>query len=135
MHGVQSFRLCLLASSYGRSGKDRHRIKIGYNFTTDESIGNSISIRNLSGRAFILSYWELLYGTGCWPFRKFSGLRSQDFDVRDVRIEAYSTYTLTFCDEDYFGSSPKALKGRKIYIRMHVAGRKSMLRLVYTTDR
>ncbi|MGF6637280.1 hypothetical protein OKW39_004496 [Paraburkholderia sp. MM6662-R1] len=115
--------------------RDRHRIEIGYNFTTDESIGNSISIRNLSGRAFILSYWELLYGTGCWPVRKFTELRSPDFDVRDTRIEPYSTYTLCFCDQDYFGSSPKSLKGRKIYIRMHVAGRRPMVRLVYPTDR
>jgi hypothetical protein len=115
--------------------RDRHRIEIGHNFTSDESIGNSISIRNLSGRAFILSYWELLYGAGCWPFRKFNELRSQDFDVGDTKVEAYSTYTLSFCDEDHFGSSPKALKGRKVYIRMHVAGRKPVLRLVYPADR
>ncbi|SAL06071.1 hypothetical protein AWB81_07430 [Caballeronia arationis] len=115
--------------------RDRHRIEIGHNFTSDESIGHSISIRNLSGRAFILSYWELVYGAGCWPFRTFDGLRSPDHDVSDIKIEAYSTYTLSFCDEDHFGWGPKALKGRKIYIRMHVAGRKPMLCLVYPTDR
>jgi hypothetical protein len=115
--------------------RDRHRIEIGYIFTTSESIGNSISIRNLSGRAFILSDWELLYGIGCRPFRRFNELRSPDFDASDIRIEAYSTYTLSFCDEHYFDSSPKALKDRKIYIRMQVAGRKPMLRLVYPVDR
>ena len=115
--------------------RDRHRVEIGYNFTSSESVGNSIVIRNLSGRAFLLSYWELLYGTGFWPFKKFEEFRSQDFDMSDTKIEAYSTHTLSFCDMHYFGSNPTTLKGRKIYIRMHVAGRTPMLKLVYPTKR
>jgi hypothetical protein len=115
--------------------RDRHRIEIGYNFTSHEGIGSAVFIRNLSGRAFLLSYWELLYGTGRWPFRKFIEFRSQEFDMNDVRIEPYSTHTLSFCDEHYFGTNLSALKGRKIYIRAHVAGRKPMLRLVYPVSR
>ena len=114
--------------------RDRHRIEIGRVFTSDESIGNTISIRNLSSRAFLISYWELVYSTGWWPFRKLEAFRSQDFDVNDQKVEAYSTYKLTFSDQDYFGSSPKALKDRKIYIRICVAGRKPVLMLVYRSN-
>lgn len=66
--------------------RDRHRVEIGYSFVDDETVGNSISIRNLSGRAFILSYWELLYGSGRWPFRKFSELRSPTSTLRIERL-------------------------------------------------
>jgi hypothetical protein len=111
--------------------RDRHRIDVAYSFATDESVGNTISIRNLSGRPLILSYWELLHGTGSWPLKKFEGMQCPDHDIVDCKIDAYSTHLLRFCDENHFAWSSKVLKGREIYIRLHFAGRKPTLRLVY----
>lgn len=111
--------------------RDRFQLDVDYNFTSDESVGNSILIRNLSGRPFILSYWELLYCSGRWPRRKFEAIEYREHDAGDSRVEPYSTYTLKFSEERYFAWGYKALKGRKIYIQLHVAGRKPILRLVY----
>lgn len=111
--------------------RDRFRVYVSYNFTGDESIGNEVIIRNLSSRPLILTYWELLYCSGRWPRRSFELLESADFDSGDRRLEPYATHTLQFAEENYFSWGNKALNGRRIFIRLHVAGRKPILRLVY----
>jgi hypothetical protein len=73
----------------------------------------------------------LLYGTGRWPVRRFTHLASPDYDVGDHTVESHSTYTLPFRDEDYFDWGVDALKGRRIFIRLHIAGRRPILRVVY----
>ena len=111
--------------------RDRFHVDVSCNLTGSESIGNSVLIRNLSGRAFILSYWELLYCSGHWPNRRFQAFEHPEHDAGDTRIEPYSTCELHFADEHHFDWGHKALKGRQIYIRIHIAGRKPILRLVY----
>jgi hypothetical protein len=111
--------------------RDRHRINVAYSFATDEAIGNTITIQNLAGRPLILSYWELLYGTGTWPLWNFEAMLWPDHDHGHQKIEAYSAYPLNFSEENHFDWRSKALKGRKIYIRLHFAGRKPIVRLVY----
>jgi len=111
--------------------RDRFQLEVDHNFISDESMGNTILIRNLSSRPFILTYWELLYCSGRWPRRKFEALSSREHDERDCKIEPHTTHELYFADEHYFDWGYKSLKGRKIYIRLHIAGRKSILRLVY----
>ena len=107
---------------------DRFRVDIGYNCS---DIDNKIYIRNLTGRPIIISYWELLYGSGIWPFRKFSTFESPAADASDIKIESHSSKTFTFSGADYFGWSEKALNGRKIYIRLDIAGRRPFLKKVY----
>ena len=111
--------------------RDRFRVDVSYNFTGSESIGNEIFIRNLSNRPLILTHWELLYCSGRWPLRSFAPLESADFDSGDRRLEPYATHTLRFAEENYFSWGHKALNGRRIFILLHVAGRKPILRLVY----
>ena len=94
-------------------------------------MGNTILIRNLSSRPFILTYWELLYGSGRWPRLKYEALAHAEYDEGDCKIEAHTTRELHLADEHYFDWGYKSLKGRKIYIRLHIAGHKSILRLVY----
>ncbi len=112
--------------------RDRFQIDVSYNFTSSESIGNEILIRNLSNRPLILTHWELLYCSGRWPRRSFEPLESAEFDSGDRRLEPYATHTLHFAEANYFSSSPKALKGRRIFVLLHVAGRRPILKLVYT---
>ena len=111
--------------------QDRFRVEVSYNFTSSESIGNEVLIRNLSSRPLILTYWELLYCSGRWPRRIFEPLQSANFDSGDHRLEPYATRTLHFSDQNYFSSEHKVLSGRRIFIRLHFAGRGPMLRLLY----
>ena len=111
--------------------RDRFRVDISYNFTGSESVGNEILIRNLSGRPIILAHWELLHCAGRWPSRRFERFESAEFDDGDRRIEPHTTHVLRFADENYFSWSHTALNGRSIYIRLHVAGRRPILRFVY----
>ena len=112
--------------------RDRFRVDVSYNFTGDQTIGNKIIIRNLSNRPLILAHWELLYCSGRWPRRRFEPIENSDFDSGDYRLEPYATHTLHFVEENYFSWSHSALKGRGIFIRLHFAGRKSLLRQVYS---
>jgi hypothetical protein len=50
----------------------------------------------------VLSYWELLYGTGTWPSKKFEAMQWPDHDYGDQKIETYSVYPLTFSKGNHF---------------------------------
>jgi hypothetical protein len=113
--------------------RDRFQLDVSHNLTSSESIGNTIFIRNLSGRPVILGYWELLYCSGHWPNRKFQAFEQPEHDAGDNRIEPYSTSELHFADEHHFDWGHRSLNGRRIYIRLHIAGRRPVLRLVYPT--
>ena len=110
---------------------DRFRVDVGYNFTGSLDVGNEIFIRNLTGAPIILSYWELLWLSGRWPCRTESTLTSPQEDARDIRIDAHSSLTLTFKNEEHFDWGVKALEGRRIYVRLWIAGRRPVLRKVY----
>ncbi|MDO8826611.1 hypothetical protein [Methylophaga sp.] len=112
--------------------RDRDRVGVSYNFTGNESIGNEILIRNLSSRPLILAHWELLYCSGRWPIRKFKSFESAEFDAGDRKLEPYATHALHFSCANYFSWGHKALNGRRIFIRLHIAGRKPLLELVYS---
>lgn len=111
--------------------RDRFRVSVSYNFTSDPDSGNEIFVRNLAQHPIILSYWEVLLVSRYPPFRKFSGVVEPSPDIRDFRIDAHSTYTLHFRYGDHFNWGVEFLKGRRIYIRLHVAGRRPILKYVY----
>ncbi|MDP2762217.1 MAG: hypothetical protein Q8O64_17765 [Sideroxyarcus sp.] len=112
--------------------RDLSRVEISYNFTGDVGIGNEVFIRNLSNRPFILTYWELLNCSGRWPRRSFIPIESADYDAGDHRVEPYATHTLHFVKNSYFDWGDSKLNGRKIFILLHIAGRKPLLKLVYS---
>ncbi|WP_155648284.1 hypothetical protein [Burkholderia cepacia] len=51
----------------GELSRDRHRIDLRYSFCTDEQLDNTTTIRDLSGRPLIPSYWELQLRHERWP--------------------------------------------------------------------
>lgn len=61
----------LALAKLGELWRDRFQVEISFNFTSNPEIGNEILVRNLSSRTFILADWELLYGTGRRPARRF----------------------------------------------------------------
>lgn len=112
--------------------RDRFRVVVGYKFTSAVDVGNDILIRNLSNRPLILGHWELLYCSGYWPRRVFEELESADFESSsDRRIDPHTTSILNFSGPSHFDWGVDALNGRRIFIRLHVVGRKPVLRLVY----
>ncbi len=111
--------------------RDRFRLEISYSFTGDETIGNEVLIRNVTDRSLILAYWELLYCSGRRPFRHFLPLQGAEHDEGDHVIPAFSSYSLRFSEENYFDWGVSALKGRAIFIRLHIAGRRPLLRKVF----
>ncbi|MBP7413904.1 MAG: hypothetical protein KA932_08505 [Giesbergeria sp.] len=111
--------------------RNRPRLDVTYNFSSNKEDGNTVTIRNLSDKQIILAYWELLYCTGHWPLRSFEIICSSVHDLQDTPIAAYSSCSLNFARGDYFAWSHKALKGRRIFIRLVIAGQRERLRLVY----
>lgn len=112
--------------------RDRSRVEVSYNFTGDVNIGNEIYIRNISNHPLILTHWELLYCSGRWPRRSFTPLESADIDARDRRVEPYATHMLHFAEQSHFDWGYKALNGRRIFVLLHIAGRRSLLKHVYS---
>lgn len=108
----------------------RFRIDIGYMFTGSPTEGNEMFVRNLASHPIIIGYWEVLLVSGIWPFRSYKTLVSPEQFASDIRIEAHSSETFIFRNEDHFSWSNKTLKGKPIYMRLHIAGRHPMLKKV-----
>ena len=115
----------------GELWRDRFRIDIGRNFTSEPGMGNEIYIRNLSGKPIILGFWELFYRPHLWPIKKDSYIDSPEEEAHDLKIDPHSSETLKFYDANYFYWGRKAMRGRRIYIRLHIAGRRPVLKRVY----
>lgn len=108
----------------------RFRLEVSYNFTGSVEIGNEVLIRNLSAKPVILTHWELFYRSG-WFKHKDEPIKAAEHDSGDRQIAPHSTFTLHFSEATYFDWGHGALKNRKIYVRLHLAGRRSQCRLVY----
>lgn len=65
------------------------------------------------------------------PHDVFTHLASREYDAGDTSVEPHSTHTLRFSDDGYFDWGVGALKGRRIFIRLFIAGRRPIVRLVY----
>lgn len=111
---------------------NRFRVDIGHNFTSNPEIGNEILIRNLSSNPIILEYWELHYCSRWWPFRKLEEFESPGPDTSDIQIQPHSSKTLSFLEQYHFSWSAKTLKGRKIYIKLYIAGRRPFFKKVFS---
>lgn len=110
--------------------RDRVRVEIGGNFTSSESEGNEIYIRNVSPKAVILIYWEVFFGkAGLWR-REERHIESAESSA-GTTIAASSTCTLEFRHEHYFLTDAATLNGRAIWIRLYFAGRRPIVRKIY----
>ncbi len=88
-------------------------------------LGHDISIKNLSSKPVLLEYLEL-YSKKRWhPFSKHSYIWSPEDSWLDARIEPFGKKVYNFNQGDYF-----SLSGKKVYIRLHFAGRKPFVKKV-----
>ena len=104
--------------------KNRFRIDVGVMLTGNSELGNTVTIRNLSGKPVIVEYWELVRRSGRWPRRKESLIDSPGELARDIQIAPGAGHSLRFSGPDHFDWGVHAVEGRSILIALHVAGRK-----------
>lgn len=110
----------------------RRRIEVSYSFNGLPEIGNDIIIRNLSDKPMIVTYWKLLF---CekkdfkWvPYRNENPAE----DTNDIYITGHSSVKLNFSGSDYFACGHKALDGKRLYLNLYIAGKRTPVKkLVY----
>jgi hypothetical protein len=110
--------------------RDRDRLDISFGSSSVEH-GNQIQIRNLSNRPIIVKHWELFFAFDPKGKRDCELVESADFDDSDLTIAAHTSKQWNFCEGKYFSTSDKHLRGRSIYLRLCIAGRKDLTTRLY----
>ena len=119
----------LAAATLFEFWRRRFRIDVDPHLRSLPELGNTIFVRNLSGHTVVLTYWELIWSSKRWP--RFEPSRCiEPEDPRDIPIAAGSSRALEFAGPDHFRWDRKALAGRKIYLRLHFAGKRTVVREV-----
>lgn len=121
----------LAAVKIWEAWQGRFHIDIGHSSTSDPEVGNLIIVRNLASRPIIVTYWELLTIKGRGPFRTETCLRWAQPDSEDSRIEAHQSLALRFSEQDHFEWGVRAAAHGHLCIRLHIAGRRPILRRVH----
>ncbi|WP_159356362.1 hypothetical protein [Methylovorus glucosotrophus] len=104
--------------------KNRLQVEIGFSMASIADVGNKIIIRNNSNRPIIVTYWEIVFRR-FWFLPFFESLcAGPDEYFTDFQIPENSSKILEFSAQDYFACNPKALKGRRLYFRMRVSGKR-----------
>ena len=110
--------------------RDRGRISTSYAMRDVEG-GNTIYITNLSSKPINVQYWELFW-------RKREGLRRKETRIAPedetgvMRIEPHQLASLHFAGEHYFAWGAKTIPRGRLYLRLHIAGRRRpVVRRIY----
>lgn len=111
--------------------RDRDRLDISFGSSTSVEHGNQIQIRNLSSRPIIITHWELFLAFDSKGKRDCEFVDSADYDDGDLTISAHASTQWNFCEARYFSTSGKHLRGRSIYLRLCIAGRKDLTKKLY----
>ncbi|WP_045419311.1 hypothetical protein [Vibrio jasicida] len=102
----------------------RRRVEISYGFVGDPEIGNDIIIRNLSSTPIIISYWELLFcERNAFGWKIYRNENPAE-DTCDLCIASHSSKKINFSGSDYFQWNHKALDGKRLYFKFHIAGKR-----------
>jgi hypothetical protein len=89
-------------------------------------------VRNLSGNPLLITYWELVWRKHRLFGWKESHIVSHEGGNPDIQINSLSSIKLTFNEMNYFSTNYNAAAGRKIFMRLYIAGRcRPILRKVY----
>jgi hypothetical protein len=115
--------------------RSRTRIEFAYNLGDAEQ-GNEVTVFNLSATPIQITYWELLWRHRRWGRWKQSRSMEPPEYWTGRNAEGHSSATLKFIGDQYFDWEPRALGSDRIYIRLHIAGRKRpILRNLYPPRR
>ncbi len=111
--------------------RDRDRLDISFGSSSSVEHGNQIQIRNLSSRPIIIKHWELFFARDPKGKNDCEFVDHADYDDGDLTIPAHTSKQWNFCEERYFSTSDKHLRGRSIYLRLCIAGRKDLTTKLY----
>jgi hypothetical protein len=111
--------------------RDRIQLDISFTCTTSEYEGNSIVIRNLYSMPIIITYWEIFLAKNLWDKSDNEPIESADFDAGDQVVAAHASVHWNYSEARFFSTSEKVLKGRSIFLKLYIAGRKSVVRKLY----
>lgn len=122
---------CLAGIKVFEWWRDRDRLDISFGSSTSVEHGNQIQIRNLSNRPIIIKHWELFFAFDPKGKRDCQVINYAEHDDGDLTIAAHTSKQWNFCEERYFSTSDKHLRGRSIYLRLCIAGRKDLTTKLY----
>lgn len=122
---------CLAGIKVFEWWRDRDRLDISFGSSTSVEHGNQIQIRNLSNRPIIIKHWELFFAFDPKGKRDCQVIDYAEHDDGDLTIAAHTSKQWNFCEARYFSTSDKHLRGRSIYLRLCIAGRKDLTTKLY----
>jgi hypothetical protein len=122
---------CLAGIKVFEWWRDRDRLDISFGSSTSVEYGNQIQIRNLSNRPIIIKHWELFFAFDPKGKRDCQFIDYAEHDDGDLTIAAHTSKQWNFCEARYFSTSDKQLRGRSIYLRLCIAGRKDLTTKLY----
>ena len=106
--------------------RERLRLSTSYSFSSpDYGKRNEIIIENPSKTPVMICYWELL-----WQRRRLLKLETVNgrFPQKgycNITIGAHARHTLEFTEQEYFDWGRAAVKMGKLYLKLHIAGRRN----------
>ncbi|WP_316235305.1 MULTISPECIES: hypothetical protein [unclassified Bradyrhizobium] len=117
--------------------RDRRRLTTSYNFAAPGHGGNKITIENPSKTPVMISYWELLWVKRHHLKIETTGGRfPTDEGYCSITIPEHGRHILTFDDAEYFDWGHSTTNKRKLYLKLHIVGRRKPLTLsVYDPNR
>lgn len=116
--------------------RQRIRLTTSYSFASDPDEGNDVIIENPSNTPVMISYWELL-----WVRRKcvrttINYGEFPDEGYCNITVGPHSRHVLSFKDQHHFMQGHPAARKGKLYLRLHVVGRRRPVWLyVYNPDK
>lgn len=117
--------------------RDRLQLTTSRNFAAPGHGGNEIIIENPSKTPVMISYWELLWIKQRHLRKETTGGRfPPDEGYCSITILGHGRHVLTFDDAEYFDWGQSTTSKGKLYLKLHIVGRRRPLTLqVYDPNR
>jgi len=109
--------------------RERLRLSTSYEFAAPGHGGNKIIIENPSNTPVMVSYWELLWMKRHHVTRETTGGEFPNEGYCYITIPAHERHVLAFDGEDYFEWGVSTIRKGKLYLRLHIVGRRAPLTL------
>jgi len=111
--------------------RSRARVEVSHNFTSSPDIGNEVIIRDLAATPLLITHRELIWRHRRWFRWKQSRQMTPDNFFQDLKLDGHTSTQLTFRVEEHFDWGVDAMGRDHIYLRLHLAGRKAVVRKVF----
>lgn len=105
--------------------KDRVRLRTSYSFSSQVDADDEIVIVNLSPLPLQISHWCLFWKPNFLSWGKEEIDVTPDLDrVGRFTVGARDSYAMVFSEQDRFDWSHRSAAGRKLYLVLHVFGKR-----------